>query len=152
MNPAPRLLDGALVQAFAICDTSVRFTGQTSTNHNGKPVENVPALAIGRDIRSGEIVLFYCDENWKSLGARSFGSVQEAKQQAELECQGIASKWHDTGYTREDLLPEDLEPKCSFCGSPWFEVEGLIKGKDALICYKCVKRAASGDSKIDTEA
>ena len=151
MDPAPRLIDGALVQAFAICDASVRFTGQTSTSHNGEPVANDPALAICRDIQSGEIMLFYCDENWKTLGARSFGSVHDAKQHAEREYQGIASLWHDTGYTRDDLMPDDLEPRCSFCGSPWFETEGLIKGKNALICYKCVKQAASGVSRIDGE-
>ena len=152
MDKPPRIIDGALVQAFAICDATVRYTGKTSTYRDGKPIEDVPALAICRDARTGDLLLFYCDDNWETLGARECESVDAAKQRAELEYDGISSRWHDTNYTRDDLSPEELEPRCSFCGTPWFEAEGLIKGDAALICYKCVKRAASGVSKIDSEA
>jgi hypothetical protein len=152
MDMAPRIIDSALVQAYAICDSSVRFTGKTSTYHDGRPVGKVPCLAICRNLRADDILLFYCSENWETFGTRGFESVEAAKKQAEIEYDGISSKWVNTKYTRDDLLPEDLEPKCSFCGAPYFEVEGLIEGKEAFICYKCAKKVSSVIAETDNEA
>ncbi|UCE89841.1 MAG: ClpX C4-type zinc finger protein [Pseudomonadota bacterium] len=152
MDEPPRIIDGALVQAFAICDASVRYTDKSSTYHDGKPIGNVPGLALCRDMRTGDLLLFYCDENWETLGARGFESLEQAKQQAQMEYEGLSSRWRDTNYTRADLLPEDLQPQCSFCGTPWFEADGLIKGDNAFICYKCVKRATTGVTKIENGA
>jgi len=152
MDMVPRLIDSALVQAYAVCDSSVRFTGKTSTYHDGKLVGEVPCLAICRNLHEEDILLFYCDEKWRTLGASGFDSVEAAKKRAEVEYEGISSNWVDTHYTRDDLLPEDLEPKCSFCNAPYFEVEGLIEGKEAFICYKCAKKVASVVAEIDNEA
>ena len=152
MVAAPRLIDSALVQAYAVCDGSVRYTGKTSTYHEGQPVGEVSCLAICRDLRDNDILLFYCDENWETVGARGFDSVEAAKQRAEIEYRGISSRWVDTHYTKEDLSPEDLEPKCSFCLAPYFEVEGLIEGKEAFICYECAKKVVGAMGESDDEA
>lgn len=82
--------------------------------------------------------MFYCGENWEVLGISGFDTLEAAMNRAKIEYDGVSKKWQHPNISEKDLLPEDLEPKCSFCAKPYFKLDGLFEGINVFICYECV--------------
>ena len=131
------------VIAFAIVNKSVAYSGHTSLFRNGKEVGRVPCLAICDDRKHADILLLHCDRDWTVLGCGGgYGSVAEAKENAERIYPGLSTHWVDAGYSEEDAerhLDEIFQDdRCSFCGKRADQIEKLI-GKDQLrICNLCI--------------
>jgi len=138
MEQPPRIIDSAFVKAFAVLDSTVTFKSRTYVYFDGKQVGQVPALAICQYVGEAEFLMFYCNEDWKVLGISAFETLEAAMNRAEIEYEGVSKKWQHPNITEKDLLPEDLEPKCSFCDKPYFKTDGLFEGRDAFICHQCV--------------
>ena len=62
------------VLEYAIVDSSVQFTGKLHLFHGDTRVGPVPGLAICRDSRMEELLLFHCDENWNVVGGQIWNS------------------------------------------------------------------------------
>ncbi len=139
MKQPPRLLASALLKAFAILDSSVTFKNRTNVFVDGKPVGRVPALAICQQIEDTEFLLCYCKDDWEVLGASAFNTLEAAMNRAEVEYEGVSNIWEHPNISEKDLLPEDFEPKCSFCGKPYFKIEGCFEGTNAIICFDCIR-------------
>ena len=149
MEQPPRIIDGAFVKAFAVLDSTVTFKNRTYVYFGGKQVGKVPALAICQYVGEAEFLMFYCSENWEVLGISGFETVEAAVNRAEIEYEGVSKKWQHPNVTEKDPLPEDLEPKCSFCDKPYFKLEGLFEGTNAFICYECVRNLHEAIPKED---
>ena len=101
MNRPPRMLDGARVLEYAIIDASVQFTGKLHLFHGEERVGPVPGLAICRDPRMKELLLFHCDSEWNVVGGQIWNApgqspvttVEEVKSRAENYYAGVSSKW-----------------------------------------------------------
>lgn len=149
MEKPPRILNSALLKACATIDSSVTFKNRTHVYVDGNQLGQVPALAICQEIDESEFLLFYCDDRWDVLGVSKFSTLEAAMNRAEIEYEGVSKIWEHPNITLENLLPEDLEPKCSFCGKPYFKIEGCFKGENAVICFDCIRDFHNELSKAD---
>ena len=52
-----------------------------------------PALAICQEDRGRSYSLCYCNEDWRVLAASSHRSVEDARQEAEFENDGVVPNW-----------------------------------------------------------
>ena len=92
--------------------------------------------------RGWVFLLNHCDDSGRSwhFGCRD---VEAAKQNAEKNYPGVASRWVDVNTSIEEALRYyDAQTgglKCSFCGRRPFDVEGWIEGNGAVICRGCVE-------------
>ena len=64
MDQPAKIIDSALLKAFAILDSTVTFTNRTEVFVGGERVGQVPALAICQYLDEPEFLLFYCNEEW----------------------------------------------------------------------------------------
>jgi hypothetical protein len=65
----------------------------------------VPCLAIVEDLKSGEIILLHCDQDWDLLGVGGkHESLAQAKRSAERAYLGISSRWIDARITQREAL------------------------------------------------
>ena len=55
------------------------------------------ALAICKHIDDSGYCLFYCDENWNVQSDGWYESIEEAKDQAEFEYEGVSACWVRAG-------------------------------------------------------
>jgi len=140
MDQPPKLIDCALLKAFAILDSTVVFTNRTQVFVDGNRIERVPGLAICQQLDETDFLLFYCNDRWDVLGVDGFNTLQSAMERAEVEYIGVSKLWQFPNVQITDLAPEDLEPKCSFCGKPYFKVEGFFEGTNAQIRFDCVRK------------
>lgn len=142
----PVVLDGCRIEQFALRDRSFRFSGHGLLSSRGKAVGPVPRLALGRDDRSGDVMVFLCDARWRVVGASGFWpTVREAKKRAERFYPGISRAWVRTGYTkgraRRQLDRMGANSRCSLCARFWFDVHKIVEVKTArfAICDVCVR-------------
>lgn len=153
-NPPPPVIDAARVVSYAFVD-DIPYLGTTPLLAEDEPIEQVPrlAIAVGLAGHTGPRV-FYCDEEWISLGASGAETVEQAKQDIERNYPGVGNRWIDTNVTVEEALAfydsETAGLKCSFCGRRPFEVDGLIESPQATICRSCVEEFYA-DFQIDDE-
>jgi hypothetical protein len=148
----PPIIDSMRTLWFAHVDDEVVFTDRLHLLVDGERLGRVDCLAICLNYSvPGDYVLCFCDSQWQCKGVIAYGSVDEAKAEAERGYRGIGAKWRaDTTseaevdrFLREeyrvDPRTEWWKTECSFCGRDLPEVEGILAGKSAHICYGCIR-------------
>jgi hypothetical protein len=148
----PPIIDSMRTLWFAHVDDEVVFTNRIHLLVDGERLGRVDCLAICLNYSvPGDFVLCFCDSRWQCAGVIAYKSVEEAKAAAETGYSGISAKWQaDTTpeaevhrYLREeyevDPTTEWWKTECSFCGRDLPDVEGILAGKNAQICYDCVR-------------
>jgi ClpX C4-type zinc finger len=141
----PPVLDSARVLSYAFVD-DIPYRRSGSLWVDGLLLEKVPRLAISSNLgeETGSILLNHCNEQWEVLGVCGASTVEDAKQEAEKNYPGVASRWFDVNTTIEEALRYyDAQTgglKCSFCGKRPFDLEGWIEGNSAMICRGCIEK------------
>ena len=144
------MLGNGLVLEYAIVDESVTYSGHRSlfvgdASGGLKELGPVPCLAITKDLKTGELALLHCDQEWDLLGTGgNYESVQRAKASAERAYPGISSRWIDAKVTEEAALKYRDEvwadDRCSFCGKIPPDFDMMVKGGNARICDSCIEK------------
>jgi hypothetical protein len=147
-KPPPVLGSGRVLE-YAILNESVKYSGHSSmfvgnAKEGLKELGPVPCLAITQDLKTGEIMLLHCDEDWDLLGlGGGYDSVEQAKAKAERAYQGVSSCWIDPKVTHEEALKYVDEvwadERCSFCDKIPPDFNMMIKRKDVRICDSCIE-------------
>jgi ClpX C4-type zinc finger len=143
-EPPPPVINSARVLAYAFVDDIPYRRAGSTLFVDGKPLEQVPCLAIAANLGedSGPLIL-HCDEEWNALGTSGAATIEDMKRDAERNYPGVSTRWVDTNVTVEDALAyydsETGGQRCSFCGKRPFEVDGWIEGAAAIICYGCIE-------------
>ncbi len=148
----PPVLASTRVLEYAIVDETVVFTGRLHLYVDSVRLGPVPRLAICQSFDSDELWLFYCDDEWQTIGAQAWnspddgqtGSIEDVKRSAENYYSGISSRWIALNVTFEEAkaLYEELEREfaCSFCGKGPDELRSVFRGPQANICGECVRK------------
>ncbi len=145
----PPVLGDARVLEYAVLDTSVTYSGHSSlfvgTAGEGlKELRPVPCLAIAQDLKTGEIMLMHCDQDWDVLGLGGrYDSIADAKARAERTYHGASSCWIDAKVTQEEALKFRDETwadqRCSFCDkTPLDGINRMIERNNVRICDSCI--------------
>jgi hypothetical protein len=141
-SPPPVIACARLLH-YAYVDKSVSYAGRTLLFVDGKELGRVPQLAICEDLKIG-ILLFHCNQKWKTLGASGHDSVKDAKKKAELIYPGISNRWvasHVTKTQARKFLEKMWgNERCSFCRKYPHEVRQLFGSVRALICDGCLDK------------
>jgi hypothetical protein len=93
MDRPPNALDGARVICFAKVSDAVNPTGKTTHRKDGEVLSPAAALAICQYSGDSQFYLFYCDEGWIVQTDTCHMTLDEAKDQAQFEYEGISSHW-----------------------------------------------------------
>lgn len=93
MNPPPRELNGARLLCFAEVTEAVRPTGKTIHRVDGEALGPARVLAICQYAADAQFYLFYCDSDWTVLTDTCHGRLDDAKDQAAHEYDGISKYW-----------------------------------------------------------
>ena len=93
MSQPPNELDGARMICFAEVSDKIKPTGNTTHRKSGEILGPARALAICQYAGTGHFYLFYCAENWTVLTDTFHLTLDEAKDQARFEYEGISSCW-----------------------------------------------------------
>ena len=153
LPPAPPpVLAGTRVLEYAIVDETVVFTGRLHLYVDGERLGPVPRLAICQSFESDELLLFYCDDEWQTVGVEAWngpedgqkGGIEDAKRSAENCYSGISSRWIALNITEEEARAfyeeQEKEFACSFCGKGPDELRSVFRGPQANICGDCVRK------------
>jgi hypothetical protein len=136
-------LAGCVVEQYARRDRSIKFIGRGLLFTGDNEVGPVPQLAIGRDLRTSEVMLLFCDARWNVRhGSGGYVGIRAVKNRAEQLYPGISKAWVRTGYTRRQAKRQHgLDRKCSICSRYWFDVEYLVEAKKRkfVICDVCIR-------------
>lgn len=148
----PPVLAGTRVLEYAIVDESVIFTGRLQLYSDSELLGPLPRLAICQTFDSDELLLFYCNDGWETLGVEAWngpddgqtGSIEDVKRSAENYYSGISSRWIALNVAEEEAkaLYQELEQEfaCSFCGKGPDELRSVFRGPQANICGECVRK------------
>jgi len=138
----PPVLASARVLEYAILDGSVGFSGKSRVFVESRELGRVPRLVIAEGLEAAEIVLLYCDDEWRVLAAAGMRSSTHAKTRAERTYPGVSRLWVDAGVSKAEALAyaeeESRDFKCSFCGRRPDQVRNLLAQGEARICNFCV--------------
>jgi hypothetical protein len=93
MKPPPTEFDGASLVCFAEISGAIRPTGKTKHVRDGEAVATASGLAICQYEGDSSFYFFYCDEDWEVLADTFHSTIEDAKEQAEFEYEGISSNW-----------------------------------------------------------
>lgn len=93
MDPAPEDIGGFEVICYTILDERQEPTGRVAHSVRGTRMSPPAALAICKDDRGGAFYLFYCDEDWEPMSDTWHQTLEEAKEQAEIEFTGSSDTW-----------------------------------------------------------
>ena len=93
MTQPPANLDGAQVLLYAIIDQRHRPTGKTLHRIGGEVMPPASGLAVCRYEKDTGFYLFYCDGAWRVLTDTWHESVEDARNQAEFEYEGVSDAW-----------------------------------------------------------
>lgn len=108
-----------------------------------KEVGPIVWLAICQNMKTAEIVLFFCDCDWTSLGSETFESILQAKSSAESTYPGISASWIKSKVNEQEALKHLDETwngqRCIFCGKTPLEVPRLLEKNGLWICEICVE-------------
>lgn len=78
---------------YSPIDERHRFTGKTRQIVNGQLMGAMAGLAICQPGGSSEFYLFGCDADWTVVTDTWHQSLDEAKDQAKFEYEGISQTW-----------------------------------------------------------
>ncbi|MEX2498900.1 MAG: ClpX C4-type zinc finger protein [Wenzhouxiangellaceae bacterium] len=152
----PPVIDSARTLWYALNDETVRFTDRISLFVGDvgdlSKLDEMPHLAICENFCApGEILLFFCNEDWQPQGTVALDSVKAAKQKAEVGYTGISAKWAQASSSDNEVdeyLRDvyDVDPstewwrlKCAFCGKDDSELDRLFGSPKAYICDGCIR-------------
>jgi hypothetical protein len=93
MNSAPKTIGGANVICYTPIDERHRFTGKTKQIVAGGLLGAMGGLAICQYPPDDAFYVFGCDSNRSSITDTWHQTVQEAKEQAEFEYEGVTRTW-----------------------------------------------------------
>ncbi|MDH5181910.1 MAG: ClpX C4-type zinc finger protein [Gammaproteobacteria bacterium] len=140
-NP-PAIFANARLLVHAIIDDSVTYTGCSTLYVDGKLLGAVPRLAICQDLYNENILLFFCNDQWESLGVTNHSSLRDAQERAEREYKGVTGKWIEANISDEEIekyFAHHTAMRCSFCGKRPEEIEQMFQSYNACICNECVE-------------
>jgi hypothetical protein len=145
MTLPPPALDCAHVIEYAIVDPSVRFEQRYTLNVDGEWLDEVPRLAICRNLDESKFMVFHCDNDWNVLGvAAGYNAIDEAKAKVELCYHGLSAKWTPTGHSideaRRQVAAQFKGQECAFCGRPPWQCDAMVcnTADTVHICNYCV--------------
>ena len=95
MTLPPAKLDGAKVLFYATLHQEHRATGNTRHYVGGELMRPAAGLAICRYESDVGFYLFYCDGEWNVVTDTYHESVEEARNQAEFEYEGVSNSWEE---------------------------------------------------------
>jgi len=144
----PPVLGNARVLEYAVLDESVTYSGHSSlfvvnVDEGLKELGPVPCLAIGEDLKTGEIMLLHCDQGWDVLGlGGKYKSIAQAKARAERAYHGISACWIDAKITQDEALRfrDEIwaDKRCSFCNKIPPDFNKMIERNNVRICDLCI--------------
>lgn len=141
-NAPPPAIDCARVLSYAVLDSSVQFSGDSSLFVDGKRLGEVRCLAVCEELGlTSDVLLFHCTRDWRVLGCSAHPSVEAAKIKTERIYRGVRAKWIDANVSREEAV-NYLDTlidgqKCDRCGRRPYEVDRMVKGSSGWICDRC---------------
>ncbi len=91
MNPCPQVIGNATVLLHTLIDYRQRPTGKTTHIVGGTTLGTAAGLAICN--ADGGFYLFYCDPEWDVITDTWHQTVEDAKDQAEFEFEGVSGTW-----------------------------------------------------------
>jgi hypothetical protein len=151
MNYPPPIIDSAKLLYFATNDSAVTFTGKITLYVGSELLGEVPLIAICKPYNEVcEVFIYFCNENWETLGCIGCASVEEAKQKVEVGYNGISKQWQEANFSQSQVneyLSETYgvdpaskwwETRCSFCNKESAEVENMFSSENAIICNECI--------------
>ena len=141
METPPPILFGAIVLAFANADSSVVRVRNDLLYVGGEPLDDVAKFAICRQPEESEHLLFYCDDRWQVLGFTGrLASVEAAQRRIEKEYRGLKALWRPFFHDDEAAVErQSNEPLCSYCDTPFLEIDRFFVGRNGWICAACVR-------------
>lgn len=89
----PKEVDGAKVVLYTPIDERHRHTGNCRQMVDGELVGPAARLAICQYETEDSFYLFGCDENWETIADTWHQTLEDAKQQAEFEYEGVSATW-----------------------------------------------------------
>jgi hypothetical protein len=92
-NPASEVIGGYKVVCYTPIDSRHRFTEKTRQIVRGKLMGAMSGLAICQPGKLDEFYLFGCDSDWNVVTDTWHQSLNEAKEQAEYEYEGVSETW-----------------------------------------------------------
>jgi hypothetical protein len=95
MKPCPGIVGRARVICYSPIDERHRFTGGCKQVVAGQLMGAMTGLAICQYDGEDAFYLFGCDADWQSVTDTWHQSLDDAKQQAEYEYEGISKTWID---------------------------------------------------------
>ncbi len=95
MIQPPKEISGARLICFAEVTSAVKPTAGTTHRKGGEVLGPARGLAICQYAGEGSFYLFYCDDDWTVRPDTFHLSLEDAKHQAEVECEGISRYWTD---------------------------------------------------------
>lgn len=130
---------------YAVLHEAVGFReGHKLLFVDGREIGRVPYLAICQDKDSPNVILYFCDGDWKPLGIGAEGSIDNAKKKAERIYPGSSRCWVEAHFSEGDVA-EYLDKafadlRCSFCGKrPDETMEDTFQSSgNARICGDCI--------------
>lgn len=93
MRPAPREIGGARVISYSPIDKRHHHTGNCRQIVAGVLQGPMAGLAICQYPGEDSYFLFGCDTEWQSITDTWHQTLEQAKQQAEFEYEGVSSTW-----------------------------------------------------------
>ena len=144
-SPPPPVLDFARLIAWAVVDSSVRWTGRQKLFVGDKNLGAVPRLAICQNVSGPltDVLLFHCNDEWDVLGVSGAKSHEEVRQMAERAYEGINAKWQEvnTSSAEAEAWIRKHQPTylCAFCGKLPTEMANFFHSEHAAICADCVQ-------------
>lgn len=86
-------IGGAKLLEYVILDDGTLRTGNTKHIIHGTEKNDFKGLAICQYEGESGVYLFYCDENWVEITDGFNDTIEDAKEQAEFEYEGLEGKW-----------------------------------------------------------
>ena len=93
MKKIPKEVGGASVVLYTPIDERHRHTGNCEQIVAGELMGAAAGLAICQYEGEDSFYLFGCDENWETVTDTWHQTLQEAKEQAEFEYEGVSATW-----------------------------------------------------------
>lgn len=122
MKTVPKTIGGARVVCFTPIDQRHRHTGNCKQIVGGAVQGPAAGLAICQYARDDAYYLFGCDADWNTVTDTWHQTLDEAKQQAEFEYEGVSDTWQDPPYP-----PVEVELR-RIIDLPWTDIAPIRIG------------------------
>jgi hypothetical protein len=93
MIQIPKEVGGAKVILYTPIDERHQHTGNCKQIVAGVLMSAMAGLAICQYENEDCFYLFGCDENWETVTDTLHNTIEEAKEQAEFEYEGVSNTW-----------------------------------------------------------